>query len=315
MAIDSEPRPRYRSFISDSARWEGLALRDDDVIVTTPAKSGTTWMQAICVSLVLGPPPWDRPLADISPWLDMNLEPVADVHARLGAQRHRRVIKSHTPLDGLPSHPGVRHVCVGRDPRDVALSWDRHFRNTDFPQTIQARLRAVGLDDLAELGIDPADPPAPPPEDPAERFRLFVDNDKLSVEGGSLLGFAAHMRQAWQARRRGDVLLVHYADLRADLAGEMRRVAAFLGIAVDEADWPALVDEAGFDAMRARADDLAPAAPAGIWKDNREFFAEGRLGGWRSLPGDVLARYDERARELLPADLRRWVERDRPTTE
>lgn len=146
----------------------------------------------------------------------------------------------------------------------------------------------------------------------AERFCLFVDNEKLSVEGGSLLGFAEHMRQAWEARNRDDVLLVHYADLRADLAGEMRRVAAFLGIDVDETDWPALVEAAGFDAMRARADDLAPGTPSGIWKDNRQFFAEGRLGRWRSLPAEVLARYDERARELLPDDLRRWVERDRP---
>lgn len=312
MTNDSESRPRYRSFIGDSARWEGLALREDDVIVATPAKSGTTWMQTICVSLVLGPPPWGRPLADISPWLDMNIEPVDQVHARLEAQTHRRVIKSHTPLDGLPSHPGVRYVCVGRDPRDVALSWDGHARNADSEQTVRARVRAVGMDDLAELGIDPANPPAPPPEDPAERFCLFVDNEKLSVEGGSFLGFATHMRQAWEARNRDDVLLVHYADLRADLAGEMRRVAAFLGIDVDETDWPALVEAAGFDAMRARADDLAPGTPSGIWKDNRQFFAEARLGGWRSLPAEVLARYDQRARELLPDDLRRWVERDRP---
>lgn len=305
---------RYRSFIFDNARWGGFALRPDDVIVTTPAKSGTTWLQTICVSFVLGPPPWYGSLAEISPWLDMNMEPVADVHARLAAQEHRRVIKSHTPLDGLPTSPSVRFICVGRDPRDVGLSWDGHIQNTDMANTLMARVSAVGTGDLEELGIDTTKPPPPPPEDPAERFRLFVHNDELALQGGSLLGFAHHIRQAWAARHRDDVLLLHYADLRADLAGEMRRIAAFLDIDVDEDRWPALVEAAGFDAMRARADDLVPAVSSKIWQDNQKFFAKGRLGGWQSLPAEVLERYDERANELFAPDLRNWLEREPRST-
>lgn len=304
---------RYRGFIFDSARWDDFSLRSDDVLVTTPSKTGTTWVQTICALLILGPPPWGQPLADISPWLDMNVEPVSDVHARLEAQTHRRVIKTHTPLDGLPAHPGVRYLTIGRDPRDVGLSWDGHIRNIDFEQILDVRLRAVGGDDLADLGLDLENPPAPPPEDPVERFRLFVDNEDLAVQGGSLLGFAHHMAQAWEKRDRDDLLLLHYADLRADLPGEMRRIADFLDIEVDEGDWPVLVDPAGFDAMRARADDVVPAAPSGIWQNHRAFFAEGRLGGWRSLPPEVLRRYDERAAELFPDDLRRWLEHEPPS--
>lgn len=304
---------RYRSFISDNARWDDFSLRSDDVLVTTPSKTGTTWVQTICVLLILGPPPWGRPLADISPWLDMNVEPVADVHARLDAQPHRRVIKTHTPLDGLPAHPGVRYLTIGRDPRDVGLSWDGHYQNLDLAQVVDVRLRAVGDDDLAELGFDLESPPPPPPDDPVERFRVFVDNEDPTVHGGSLLGFAHHMTKAWENKDRDDLLLLHYADLRADLPGEMRRIADFLHIEVDEADWPELVDAAGFDAMRARADDVVPAVTSGIWQDNREFFAESRLGGWQSLPPEVLERYDERAAELFPADLRRWLEQEPPS--
>ena len=300
---------RYRSFIFDSARWEDFAFRADDVVVTTPAKAGTTWVQTICVSLVLGPPPWEATLADISPWLDMNVEPLDDVRARLAAQEHRRVIKSHTPLDGLPAAPGVRFICVGRDPRDVSLSWDGHVENTDMESMIAARFSAVGMDDFAELGPEHTTPPPPAPEDPAERLRLFVDHEDHRVTGGSLVGFAHHIGQAWAACDRSDVLLLHFADLRADLAGEMRRIADFLDIDVDAERWPALVEAAGFDAMRARADDLAPAVGREIWHDNRTFFAEGRLGAWRSLPAEVLAHYDDRAAELFAPDLRDWLER------
>jgi aryl sulfotransferase len=305
---------RYRSFIFNNARWDGFALRPDDVIVTTPAKAGTTWLQAICVSLVLGPPPWYGSLAEISPWLDMNMEPLPDVHARLDAQEHRRVIKSHTPLDGLSESPGVRFICVGRDPRDVGLSWDGHLQNTDMANTFRARFAAVGTGDLEELGIDPTKPPPPAPEDPAERFRLFVQNEESALHGGSLLGFAHHIGQAWGARHRDDVLLLHYADLRADLAGEMRRIAAFLDIDVDEDRWPALVEAAGFDAMRARADEFVPAVSTKIWQNTEKFFAEGRLGGWRSLPAEVLECYDERADELFAPDLRHWLHRDSRST-
>jgi aryl sulfotransferase len=44
---------RYRNVVSDSARWMGFRFRDDDIVISTPAKCGTTWMQTLCVMLVL----------------------------------------------------------------------------------------------------------------------------------------------------------------------------------------------------------------------------------------------------------------------
>jgi hypothetical protein len=54
-----------------------------------------------------------------------------EVFADLAAQTHRRFIKTHTPLDGIPNDPTVTYICVGRDPRDVALSMDHHIDNMD----------------------------------------------------------------------------------------------------------------------------------------------------------------------------------------
>lgn len=42
-------------------------------------------------------------------------------------------------------------------------------------------------------------------------------------------------------RGDGNVAFVHYNDLETDLAGEMWRMAAFLGIEVPESKWPAAV--------------------------------------------------------------------------
>ena len=42
----------YRSFVADNARWDHLELRADDIIISTPAKCGTTWMQMMCALLI-----------------------------------------------------------------------------------------------------------------------------------------------------------------------------------------------------------------------------------------------------------------------
>src|SRR5579864_2036013 len=93
---------RYRSVVSDSERWDGFVFRDDDIVISTPPKCGTTWMQMICALLIFQDPALPLPLTELSPWLHMQTAPAADVIAALEAQQHRRFIKTHTPLDGVP---------------------------------------------------------------------------------------------------------------------------------------------------------------------------------------------------------------------
>ena len=282
---------RYRNFIFDSGRWADFEHRPGDIIISTPPKCGTTWMQNICAMLVLGSTEFDRPMKDLSPWLDQNTHDLATTLADLSAQEHRRFIKSHTPLDGLPWHDDITYIGVGRDPRDVAVSFDHHFRNLDLERVMQLRAESVGLDDLAELV-----PPPPPLEDPVDRFWDWM-NRRSAPEQASGLQFAViHLRSFWERRHQPNVVLMHYADLEADLAGEMRRLAKRLGVTVDEHRWPEMVTAASFDSMRARADDLAPNAGQ-HWKDTSAFFHRGGSGQWRELIDDD-SRYDEIVREL-----------------
>ena len=113
---------RYEATMYDSNRWDGFELRPGDIIISTPPKCGTTWTQMICALLILQEPELPLPLDTLSPWIDMVTRARTDVFADLEAQTHRRFIKTHTPLDGIPSDPTVTYICVGRDPRDVGLS-------------------------------------------------------------------------------------------------------------------------------------------------------------------------------------------------
>ena len=105
---------RYVTSEEDSARWLTFPFRDGDVVISTRSKSGTTWMQQICLSLVLGTPDLPGTLAELSPWVDWLVEPYDAVLARLEAQTHRRVVKTHTPLDGVVLDPRATYVVVAR---------------------------------------------------------------------------------------------------------------------------------------------------------------------------------------------------------
>lgn len=283
---------RYRSFICDSARWDAFELRAGDVIVTTPPKAGTTWMQT-CVLLLLHGDPLPAPLSELAPWLDQSVERIEDVRARLDAQTHRRVIKTHTPLDGLPWRDDVTYIGVARDPRDIALSSAAHAENFDRERAAQLRA-ASGADE------------APPPVFVAD-VRQWIEEDSPPELLSSRLRFSAHhVAELWAHRDRPNVHLFHYADLTSDLPGQLRRLAAVLGV---DADVDALVPLLTLDAMRADADVRAPNSTTGLFKSNEQFFARGRLGEWRDVfTADDLDAYGRRLAELVPdEELRAWL--------
>jgi len=295
---------RYHNFLSDSDRWDGFALRPGDIIISPPAKCGTTWTQMICGLLIFQTPEFDRPLDVISPWLDMLTRPRAEVVADLDAQSHRRFIKSHTPLDGLPVGEGVTYICVGRDPRDVALSMRHHIANIEMEAFFSAWTKTVQADGVTEL-----DPP-PVPVFGRDYIAGWIDDTTPPDRAHATLAATLHhLATFWAARERDDVVLLHYDDLHADLEGEMRRLAARLGIDVPDEHWPTLVEAATFKAMRRRADVVVPDAQEHLWKSPTEFFHKGTSGQWREVfDADLLQRYETRARALAPPDLLAWVQ-------
>ena len=299
---------RYRGLVYDSARWRGFDLRPGDIVVTTPPKCGTTWAQMICVLLVHQRAELGRPLSELSPWLDMTSTARRDVVATLGAQRHRRVIKTHTPLDGLPIEPGVTYLGVGRDPRDVALSMDNHLDNLDVGAFAAARAEAAAIDGVA---IDPIEPPPPRAATPEARFWSWVESDVAPTGvASSLLRTLRHLQTCVDPPSGADVVLLHYDELRGDLAGQMRGLADRLGIDVPAGRWPELVRAATFDEMRARADVTAPNANRGAWHDSARFFNRGTSGQWRTLlDAGGLDRYRARVAAIGTPEAAGWVHR------
>jgi hypothetical protein len=300
---------RYRNVLWDSARWDGFAFRDGDIVISTPARSGTTWMQMICALLVFGTPEFCRDLDELSPWLDSLMQPRASMVSALEAQRHRRFIKSHTPLDGVPFDARVSYVCVGRDPRDVGISFGNFKANMDPAAIQRAREAAIGLPAEDEISAYLSGPEGESERDEFRRWML--DATPVTGSGPSLRLTLHHLATFWDARDSSNVILVHYDDLKADLPGEMRRLAQRLGITVPESAWPALVRAATFEDMQEHAGRLVPESGLAIWRDERRFFNRGVSGQWRGvLEEDDLREYAARATELAAPELLGWVHRE-----
>lgn len=287
---------RYETAVADSARWDAYRPRPGDIIVATAPKCGTTWTQMAAALLVHGPR-LPLPLTRLSPWLDRVSIPLDRVLAELEAQPWRRVIKTHTPLDGLPYYEQVSYLFCGRDPRDAYLSMIDNMRNAS-PATMAAVFQRVGITSTFSFAADP---------NPYFRVWMTAPVHGWLQDGfptGSVFGAAGAF---WPHRRLPNVCLLHYRDLTLDLEGELGRLADFLGLRV--AAWPELLQAASFAAMKAQADDTAPGAHLGEWSDNRAFFAAGRLDAWReALNAENLALYEELAPHRAPPALRAWLE-------
>lgn len=293
----------YRTWIMDSRRWRDYRPRPGDIVIATYPKSGTTWMQRI-VSLLIFASPEPRPIWDISAWIERRFpEPIEAILARIEAQTHRRFLKSHLPIDGLPLYDEVSYIHVARDGLDVAMSYHNHTRS----------LSDMGLEWLSGAGMADETIAAPYPSipaDPAEFFGLWLSRGAVpgQEEGWPTNSWFEMEQGYWRERRRPNLLLVHYNDLKADLAGEMRRVAEFLRIEPPEQHWPQLVQAASFEAMRRDGAQLLSVGAGMFQGGSDRFFFKGTNERWRvALGEEELALYQRKLEDKLDPACARWL--------
>jgi hypothetical protein len=286
---------RYVEPDADNARWDGFEFRSGDIVIVAPPKSGTTWTQLLVALLIFDGPEFPTRLGEMSLWIEQKTRPVKEAHAAFAAQDHRRFIKSHTPLDGIPIRDRVSYVCVGRDPRDAAVSMLHHSDNLD-----RDRLSAlVGEEIRAPHGTVEA------------RLDRWLDGG--SIPDWSARALIEHYTTVWRRRHLPDVELFHFQDYLDDLPREMRRLARFLGVELSPLRAAELASEASIERARARAADVVPDAHLGLFKDTAAFLRRGRSGdGVSAMTADQLMRYDRIVAELAPPEMASWIHHGRP---
>ncbi len=275
----------------NSEVWNTFAFRDGDIVIATYGKSGTTWMQQILAQLIFnGDDSID--VAPLSPWLDLRVMPPQAI-AALEHMTHRRFVKTHLPVDALVFSPRAKYLYIGRDGRDALWSLYNHHRNANehFFAAINETPGRVGP------------PLGPAPDSILEYYRTWFDGN-----GAPFWPFWENVRSWWNIRDLPNVTLVHFNDLKRDLAGSIRASAAFLDIAIDEAAFPSIVAHCTFEHMKSHAARMVPLGGA-LWHGGAAtFINKGTNGRWRDTltPRDIAA-YEARAVAELGPHCARWL--------
>lgn len=216
--VDSKKRMR-RAF----AAWEPSR---SDVVIATFMKSGTNWMMQLAAQIAhRGAAEFDH-IHDLVPWPDTpSLGPVAlsDPGPVARAPTGLRVIKTHGGVDVVPFDPAARYVVVLRDPKEVIVS-AYHFA-----------LPLLGLDDRV---------------DPPLWHRLFLSRGAAH--------WVEHTAGWWALRHEPNVLVVRFAEMKADLGAVADRVAAFMEVELTAAERAAVLERSSFRWMKANNDAFRP---------------------------------------------------------
>jgi aryl sulfotransferase len=287
-----EKKREFHNHHFDSTIWNDFRFRDDDIVIATYAKAGTTWTQQIIGQLLFHGDPTVE-VAEMSPWLDLRVPPKEVKLPLVEAQTHRRFLKTHLPVDALRFSPMAKYVYIGRDGRDVVWSMYNHHANAN-----EKWYEALN-DTPGRVG-----PPIErPPADVRQYWRDWMDKD-----GHPFWPFWENVRSWWAIRDLPNVMLLHFSELKRDLPGQIRRMARFLEIPIDESRFDAIVEHCSFDWMKNNATRSVPLGGA-FWDAGAQVFIHrGVNGRWRDvLRAGESAEYEARAIRELGEAAARWL--------
>jgi len=276
----------------DSTMWNDFKFRDDDIIISTYAKAGTTWMQQIISQLIFNGQ-GGLEVAEMSPWIDLRVPPKQVKIPAVEAQEHRRFIKTHLPVDALVFSPKAKYLYLGRDGRDVLWSLYNHHAtaNEHWYEALNDTPGLVG----PKIGK--------PLDSIVDYYHEWLDKD-----GYPFWSIWENVNSWWNIKDLPNVMFVHFAKLKEDMPGEIRRVASFLDIPIDESRWDAIVEHCSFDYMKNNATKSVPLGGA-FWEGGaKTFIHKGINGRWRDvLTKEESEKYEKIAADKLPPECAHWL--------
>ena len=264
-------------------RFKNWDVRSEDVYVFTFPKNGTTWVQELVwclqnncdiekakeISLLERVPFLEMPA--IVEILKSKIPGRFDSFLKIIEKEDSpRVMRSHLPLCHFPEDliRKSKIVMCLRNPKDTIVSFFHHqklFHSLDFSG------------------------------DFATFFELFMDNLLLYTP------YFEYTVESWRRRTHPNVCILFYEELKADLAGSIRKVAKFLEKEITEEQVGILVDHLSFKKMKQNKSVNFEALQDGkIMKKEGSFIRKGEVGDWKNyFTEEMNKRMDEAIEKYL----------------
>lgn len=259
--------------------------RATDVLITTPPKAGTTWMQQILHQLRSGGDASFDSIDDVVPWLEITRAEKnwQDVLRQYESLPDPRIFKTHCTAEQTPGIGTANIILTSRDPRDCCVSFYFHLMN---------------MTDEARSQVDISLPGS---------FQQHVEQ---------WIEFAAWYRNVkswWPYYHHPKVLWLRYQDLKSDLSKSVDRISNFLQWNVGSEHKEKVLEYSSFEWMKSHDEKFSSQGGDNkpVFKPGK-FIRKGKTGGYRDLmTADQEALIMEKAEEMLEPECLSFLELDR----
>tara|TARA_R100001143_G_scaffold63320_1_gene69707 strand:- start:787 stop:1707 length:921 start_codon:yes stop_codon:yes gene_type:complete len=270
---------------------EQISWRDQDIVISVPVKSGTTWTMNIVFQLLNAGTSDFSGVYDEVPWIeflnrpDQALQEILDRLDAMPADKPR-AFKTHSAPPAVPffktsSGKSVRYIVVVRNPEEAIVSLKPFLEKH--------------TDEWFELWGVPKEAMT------SSSFASFYEG--IIKEMGMQEMFAGFMAAWWPLRHEPNVLFLHYADMKQDHQGSLQKIADFLGISPSQDQWQAIREYTGFEWMKAHTEKFEMNSSTTVpVLQKGAMIRKGKLGAAREdgMTDDIAADLRASCEEICP---------------
>ncbi len=284
--ITDEISPKWGTLspMHDPYVLANFQARSTDVLITTPPKAGTTWMQQILHQLRTGGDESFSSIDEVVPWLERQRLGKSFLQALdyYESIPNPRVFKTHCTAEQTPGIDTAYIILTSRDPRDCCVSFYHHLLNMTDEACLNAKIvRPNSFEEYIERWLDSA---------------VWYRN----------------VKSWWPYYNHEKVLWLRYQDMKSDLSASIDQIVNFLGWDVSPDQKKTAIKYSSFEWMKQHDEKFSSQGDSGkpLFKSG-QFIRQGKVGKYKEKMTQAQEhRILDKARGMLEPECLKFLELD-----